>query len=221
MFAIIETGGKQYRVAEGDTITVEKLGLPAGEAVTLDRVLMVSADDGVRVWVGDRLIIDEWRDTRPTTYIAEVPMSAGLHPLRVEYYEHLANAMVRLSWHRPEDWQARYYDNRRLQGDPVLTRWEEELNHDWGTGSPDPAVPADNFSARWTARVNFDEGRYVFGVEADDGVRLWVDGDLVIDNWQEGIRSLRAERTFGSRADREVQVEYFERWGNARIRVWW
>ena len=49
MFAIIETGGKQYRVAEGDTITVEKLGLPAGEAVTLDRVLMVSADDGVRV----------------------------------------------------------------------------------------------------------------------------------------------------------------------------
>jgi hypothetical protein len=182
---------------------------------------VVEVDDGVRLWVGDRLIIDEWRDTRPTSYVAELAMSAGPQPVRLEYYEHLANAMIRFTWHRPEDWRARYYDNRRLQGDPVLERWEEEINHDWGTGSPNPVVPADNFSARWTARVNFRESRYVFNVEVDDGVRLWVDGDLVIDSWLEGVRTLRAERYFLSRGDRTVRVEYFERWGNARIRVWW
>lgn len=49
MFAIIETGGKQYRVAEGDTIDVERLALSEGEKVTLERVLMVSGEDGVRV----------------------------------------------------------------------------------------------------------------------------------------------------------------------------
>lgn len=45
MYAIIETGGKQYRVQEGDTINVEKLGLDAGSAVKFDKVLAVSNDD--------------------------------------------------------------------------------------------------------------------------------------------------------------------------------
>lgn len=49
MFAIVETGGKQYRVAEGDTIEVEKLAAAEGEAVTLDRVLMVGGDPGVHI----------------------------------------------------------------------------------------------------------------------------------------------------------------------------
>ncbi len=44
MYAIIATGGKQYKVSEGDIITIEKLGLEAGEKVTFDNVLAVSAD---------------------------------------------------------------------------------------------------------------------------------------------------------------------------------
>ncbi len=49
MFAIIETGGKQYRVAEGQIIEVEKLSAPVGETVTLDRVLMVTDESQTRV----------------------------------------------------------------------------------------------------------------------------------------------------------------------------
>ena len=49
MFAIVETGGKQYRVAEGQVIDVEKLAVPEGDTVTLDRVLMVSTDDQVHI----------------------------------------------------------------------------------------------------------------------------------------------------------------------------
>ena len=48
MFAIIETGGKQYRVAKGDTIIVDQLGEEAGAKITLDRVLLV-ADKGVKI----------------------------------------------------------------------------------------------------------------------------------------------------------------------------
>ena len=48
MYAVIETGGKQYRVQEGDIISVEKLGLSEGEKVTFDQVLMVSGDAGVK-----------------------------------------------------------------------------------------------------------------------------------------------------------------------------
>lgn len=49
MYAVIETGGKQYRVQEGDVISVEKLGLIEGEGYTFDKVLMVSAEDGIKV----------------------------------------------------------------------------------------------------------------------------------------------------------------------------
>jgi large subunit ribosomal protein L21 len=49
MYAVIETGGKQYRASENDILRVEKLEAEVGEEVTLDRVLMVSSDAGVRV----------------------------------------------------------------------------------------------------------------------------------------------------------------------------
>ncbi len=48
MYAIIATGGKQYKVSEGDIITIEKLGVEAGEKVTFDQVLAVS-DNGMKV----------------------------------------------------------------------------------------------------------------------------------------------------------------------------
>ena len=50
MYAIIATGGKQYKVAEGDVIRVEKLGVEAGETVTFDNVLAVS-NEGLKVIV--------------------------------------------------------------------------------------------------------------------------------------------------------------------------
>ena len=49
MYAIIETGGKQYKVAEGDVIQVEKLGVEAGDAVTFDKVLLVSNNGEVKI----------------------------------------------------------------------------------------------------------------------------------------------------------------------------
>ena len=49
MYAVIETGGKQYRVQEGDVITVEKLGVEAGETVTFDKVLLLSDEKEVKV----------------------------------------------------------------------------------------------------------------------------------------------------------------------------
>ena len=48
MYAIIATGGKQYKVSEGDVIRVEKLDVEAGNAVTFDQVIAVS-DNGLKV----------------------------------------------------------------------------------------------------------------------------------------------------------------------------
>lgn len=54
MFAVVKTGGKQYRVAEGDVIKVEKLEGETGKSVKLDEVLMIGDDKGVTV--GEPLI---------------------------------------------------------------------------------------------------------------------------------------------------------------------
>ncbi len=54
MYAVIETGGKQYRVQEGDVITIEKLKVSAGDNITFDKVLVLS--DGQNVQVGTPIL---------------------------------------------------------------------------------------------------------------------------------------------------------------------
>lgn len=49
MFAIVKTGGKQYRVAEGDLLKVEKIEAEAGKSITLDQVLMVAGEGDAKI----------------------------------------------------------------------------------------------------------------------------------------------------------------------------
>lgn len=79
---------------------------------------------------------------------------------------------------------ASYFSDPEL-GTDVLDRVDSTVNFDWKQGSPDPLVPADGFSARWSGQVQAQtSGAYTFSVTADDGVRLYVNGQLVIDQWQ-------------------------------------
>ncbi len=163
----------------------------------------VTSDDGVRLWVNNQLVVDRWRDQTATTYVADVALSGGAVPVRLEYYENTQQALVRLSWERITGptapvaptpgqatavfpWQATYYNNTNLEGSPVLVRQEAEINHIWGSSSPEPnVVNADRFSVRWTATPDFPAGRYRFTTFVDGGVRLWVNDQLIIDRWQD------------------------------------
>ncbi len=49
MYAVIETGGKQYQVNEGDVVFIEKLSAEADETVTFDKIVAVGADDGIKI----------------------------------------------------------------------------------------------------------------------------------------------------------------------------
>ena len=88
-----------------------------------------------------------------------------------------------LPMHSDPTWSASYWNNPTLSGTPALTRQEENLDHDWGTGSPQPGViNADQFSARWTRYIDVTPGNYRFTATSDDGIRLWIDGALLLDN---------------------------------------
>ncbi|MGD8823066.1 MAG: NBR1-Ig-like domain-containing protein, partial [Anaerolineales bacterium] len=83
-------------------------------------------------------------------------------------------------------WQARYYRNTSLDGNPIITQAEAVIDHDWGLTAPSANFPADRYSVRWQGSRHLLQGMYRFIVSVDDGVRVWVDGQLIIDSWTTG-----------------------------------
>lgn len=118
-------------------------------------------------------------------------------------------------------YRAQYYNNRDLGGSPAVTRCESTVNYDWGSGSPVAGVGSDNFSVRWTGRHNFSGGTWRFIARADDGIRVWIDGSLIIDAWRDqGPTEYRTERSL-SAGLHEIKVEYYENGGGAVAQVRW
>lgn len=116
------------------------------------------------------------------------------------------------------DWLGEYFAGRDLGGAPIVVRNDTSIDFNWGLDSPAPGVPVDGFSARWTRQLNFREAYYRFTVWADDGIRLWLDGDLLIDQWQDGIiEGLAVERPV-SGGTHSLRVEYYENTGGAMAR---
>ena len=60
---------------------------------------------------------------------------------------------------------------------------DERIDFQWGGAAPDPALPNDSFSARWTRTTTYEAGTYRFTVTGDDGIRVRVDGDVVVNGW--------------------------------------
>jgi uncharacterized protein YraI len=185
----------------------------------------VTADDGVRVWVNNSLIIDQWRTQGATTFNAEIDLAGGNIPVKVEYFEHTGLARVHLSWTKvsappppASTFNAEYFNNTSLSGAPVLVRGESAVNNNWGFGSPGAQVPVDRFSARWTATFSLTPGRYRFSTTNDDGVRVWVNNQLIIDAWfDQPARTYTAEYDVPG-APFPVRIEYYENTNLAEMR---
>jgi len=115
-----------------------------------------------------------------------------------------------------------YFDNADFTGARVR-RIDPVVNFDWGSGPPDPGIGADTFSARWIGQVQprFNE-TYTFYVVADDGVRLWVNNQLLVDRWIDqgpteyaGFLSLQAGFLY------DIKMEMYENGGGAVARLLW
>ena len=185
----------------------------------------VWVDDGARVWVDDRLIINGWVEGPPRKYIVDVNLAGGRHDVRVEFFESQGNALMSLQigyLGEYPDWKAEYYDNPTFAGNPVVIRNETEINHNWGTGSPVPGVNSDNFSVTWTRRAYFDGGYYIFQVDVAGGVHVWMADITIIDSWSSApLRTLTGESGRTTAGWYDLRVDYFKRGGDGQIRVVW
>ena len=120
--------------------------------------------------------------------------------------------------HTSPTWQATYWNNTTLSGEPALTREETNLDYDWGDGSPDARIRADGFSARWNRYFQVTPGSYRFTATSDDGVRVWVDGALIINQWNDHPpRTFTADRYLDA-SHHLVTVEFYENGGGAVVR---
>ncbi len=119
-------------------------------------------------------------------------------------------------------WKGEYFANPNLLPPPAVVQDDANINFNWGSGSPAPGVPPDNFSVRWSRQAFFEEGNYRFTVSVAGGARLWLDGRPLIDDWQSGgLRVLEADSGVLSRGDHSVVVEYFKLSGNGQIAASW
>ena len=123
--------------------------------------------------------------------------------------------------HSDPAWQASFWNNMTLSGSPVLTRSDANLDFDWGGGSPGAEVNPDGFSARWTRYLDLPAGTYRFSTTSDDGLRVYVDGALILDLWYDHPPlAMSADRALGA-GHHLVMVEFYENTGGAVARVSW
>lgn len=115
-----------------------------------------------------------------------------------------------------------YYRGKGFR-EPILSRTDATVNFNWSTGTPDPAVPADQFSVRWSGWVQApSSGQFNFFVTADDGLRLWIDGVLIIDFWiDQGFIERSGSARLQADHKHDIRLEYYENAGAAACKLEW
>ena len=196
------------------------------------------ADDSVRVTVDFQFnpLIDTFIQPQRVGQLIsqDITLNAGTHHIQVDYRELTGNAYVYVTFAnlatnptgpnfiQPTPppvaggtWTAQYFANPNLGGLPSLIQSEANPSHNWGGGSPVVSIPADNFSARWTSTQTLAAGTYRITVRVDDGVRVFVDGVAVIDQWRQATgQTFTSDVTLGA-GPHNFMIEYFEAGGDA------
>lgn len=117
---------------------------------------------------------------------------------------------------------AQYYEGLDLTN-LRMTRIDPAINFNWKDGSPAPSLPPDFFSVRWTGQVQPQYSEtYTFYTYADDGVRLWVNGQLLIDNWiNQAPTEIAGTIPLNAGERYDIRLEYYELNGGATSQLLW
>jgi len=184
---------------------------------------VVIADDGARLFIDDQLVLDAWQDQMTTTRAVRLDLTQAFHRIRLEYYERTGNAQVHLYLlsARFPDWRGEYFNNPTLSGTPVFTRNDSAINFNFGTAGPGGGIAADKFSVRWMRSHSFRAGRYRFTTRTRDGVRLWVDSQLVIDRWRDQRVTTWTGDVTLTEGDHLIRMEYYNATGSGVAVLTW
>src|SRR5690348_9749794 len=115
--------------------------------------------------------------------------------------------------------KAEYFSNQELRGTPAMVRVDPHVHFDWGEGSFAAGQPVDHFAVRWTGYfIPKQGGDYQFFTSADDGVRLYIDDKLAIDDWQPHSQTMdTASAHLEADQAYKIRLEYFDEVSSAII----
>ena len=166
---------------------------------------------------------------KPFVQSAASPVDLELSPSGELFYAGFDDGTIRRIVHQgsgavtcaANQYKAEYFANTTLTGSPASTTCEgAPLAHDFGTGAPSGVGP-DGFSARWSGSFDFTAGSHTFTAVTDDGMRVWVDGVLLIDQWRgQSATTYTATRTLTA-GRHDVRVEWYDSTGQAVARLGW
>jgi len=129
---------------------------------------------------------------------------------------------IRMASEPGDGWWAAYYDNIALSGDPTLVRRETSLSLDWDDPALEPVVGGNGFSARWIGAVRLAKaGTYAFTARGCDGLRVWMDGRLVIDAWEEGGLLPHIGELALAAGIHDVHIEFYHAQGAPVLDFYW
>jgi beta-glucosidase len=118
---------------------------------------------------------------------------------------------------------AAYFNNLSLSGNPALNRIDKNIDFMWTLYGPDQLLAKDQYSVRWSGHIQVPKsGTYQIGLEGNDGYRLYMDGKLLIDQWEK--RSFHTQLvpfSFDQDKSYALRVEFKEPKGNGNIRLIW
>jgi type II secretory pathway pseudopilin PulG len=118
---------------------------------------------------------------------------------------------------------ASYFTNNTLSGAPYTQQMESPVDFNWGSGSPMSGMGADNFSVRWAGYITAPTtGTYTFAITSDDGERLYVNSNLIIDHWvAQGPTTWTATLSLTAGQKVPIIYEMFENGGGAMAKLEW
>ena len=119
--------------------------------------------------------------------------------------------------------KAEYFNNKDFAGTPVLTRTEQKVNYSWSGGTGIEGMPKERYTVRWTGIVRPEEtAEYEFLAGGDDGYRMYIDDELVANEWSiGGFRTSNIARTLEAGKSYRIRFEYFQEGGGASARLTW
>ncbi len=119
--------------------------------------------------------------------------------------------------------QAEYFANKEMKGKPVLRRIDPNIDFRWGGNAPADGIGKDNFSVRWKGTLRPPiTGPYELTAASDDGIRVFLNGKLLLDHWSDhAIEARTAEITMKAGSSYDIIVEFYENGGDAAAILGW
>ena len=210
-----------------------------------------TGNDGVRLWVNGQRLVDDWNNHAATENVGRIRLEAGRrYDIRMDYYQNYGTASAKLEWSSARQvrqvvptsrlyppgasplapieagggtgLRAQYFDNPDFT-DFVTARVDSQVDFDWAGGAPVAGVAPYTYSVRWAGRVEPRLSEtYTFSTTGNDGVRLWVDGEQLVDDWNSHAaeeNSGRITLEAGKRYD--IRMEYYQNTGTASAKLEW